>query len=91
MGKKLGIPYAVLFLYNPFLATRPLQTGSFVAYPTSVPDNLLEYQGDDLYYMSTIGDSYLNLALIFGVDLETFRQHNDLWRLQQLPVGCARA
>jgi LysM repeat protein len=87
LAEKLGVPHAALFLYNPFLAARPLQAGSLVAYPTAVPENVLEYEGDELYYTSRIGDSYLNLALIFGVDLETFRQHNDLWRLQQLPAG----
>jgi hypothetical protein len=79
LAEKLGVPHAALFLYNPFLAARPLQAGSLVAYPTAVPENVLEYEGDELYYTSRIGDSYLNLALIFGVDLETFRQHNDLW------------
>ena len=87
LTRTTAIPHAVLRLYNPFLATRPLQTGSSVAYPQSVPPDLLSYDGEDMYYISKIGDSYLNLAFVFGVDLETFRRHNDLWRLQQLPVG----
>lgn len=87
IARKTGVPAPLLLLYNPFLATRPLRVGALVAYPSVVPTNLLEYVGEDLYYTARIGDSYLNLALVFGVDLETFRQHNDLWRLQQLPVG----
>jgi len=87
IAQKTQVPAPFLRLYNPFLAPRLLQAGAFVAYPTTVPDNLLEWQGEELYYTSRIGDSYLNLALVFGVDLETFRRHNDLWRLQQLPVG----
>lgn len=87
LARLTGIPYTVLHLYNPFLATRPLKTGSFVAYPVSTPANLFEFEGNDIYYTSRVGDSYLNLAFVFGVDLETFRRHNDLWRLQQLPTG----
>lgn len=87
IAQETRVPAPFLYLYNPFLAPRPLQAGFFVAYPTTVPDNLLEWEGEELYYTSRIGDSYLHLALVFGVDLETFRRDNDLWRLQQLPVG----
>jgi LysM repeat protein len=87
IAQKTKVPAPFLHLYNPFLAPQPLRPGFFVAYPTTVPDNLLEWEGEDLYYTSRLGDSYLNLALVFGVDLETFRRDNDLWRLQQLPVG----
>jgi LysM repeat protein len=87
LTRTTGVPSALLCLYNSFLAPHPLRAGSFVAYPTSVPVDLLESDEENIYYTSRIGDSYLNLALVFGVDLETFRRHNDLWRLQQLPVG----
>jgi LysM repeat protein len=87
IAQETSVPTPFLLLYNPFLASRPLQAGAVVAYPTTVPHNLLEWEEEELYYTSRIGDSYLNLALVFGVGLETFRRDNDLWRLQQLPVG----
>lgn len=87
LAQTTGVPPLLLRLYNPFLAPRLLQAGAFIAYPLSVSPDLLEYEGEDLYYTSRIGDSYLNLALVFGVAPETFRRDNDLWRLQQLPVG----
>jgi LysM repeat protein len=87
LARTTGVPPLVLRLYNPFLAPRPLQAGAFVAHPLSPPPDLLEDEGEALYYTSRIGDSYLNLALIFGVTPENFRRDNDLWRLQQLPVG----
>lgn len=86
IARKTRVPTPFLLLYNPFLSPRSLQAGAVVAYPTTVPPNLLEWE-EELYYTSRIGDSYLNLALVFGVSLETFRRDNDLWRLQQLPVG----
>jgi len=87
LARETSIPASLLRLYNPFLATRPLQSGAFVCHPPSAPANLLEYEEGDIYYTSRIGDSYLTLAYIFGVDPETFRSDNDLWRLQQLPAG----
>jgi hypothetical protein len=87
LARATGIPADVLRLYNPFLAVRPLQAGSFIAYPPAVPANLLKYEGEEVYYTSRIGDSGLQLALIFGVPLDTFRTDNDLWQLQPLPVG----
>jgi LysM repeat protein len=87
LARETSIPAPLLRLYNPFLATRPLQSGAFVSHPLSVPTNLLEYEEGDIYYTSRIGDSYLTLAYVFGVHPETFRNDNDLWRLQQLPVG----
>src|SRR5713101_6065438 len=80
IAQRIGVPDHLLRLYNPFLAPRPLKAGALVAYPLSVPHDLLEYEGEHLYYTSRIGDSYLNLALVFGTDLETFRRDNDLWR-----------
>lgn len=87
LARQTGIQTPVLRFYNPFLATRPLQTGALVAHPKSTPSLFLESNEDQIYYTSRIGDSYLNLAFVFGVDLETFRRDNDLWRLQQLTPG----
>lgn len=87
LAQQTGIQAPVLRFYNPFLATRSLQTGAIIAYPQSAPSPLLELGENQIYYTSRIGDSYLNLAFVFGVDLETFRRDNDLWRLQQLPPG----
>lgn len=87
VARRTGVPAPLLQLYNPFLAPRPLKAGALVVYPSSVPHDLFEYEGESLYYTSRIGDSYLNLALVFGTDLEVFRRDNDLWRLQQLPAG----
>jgi len=87
VAQRTGIPAPLLQLYNPFLAPRSLRAGALVVYPPSVPHDLFEYEGESLYYTSRIGDSYLNLALVFGTDLEGFRRDNDLWRLQQLPAG----
>ncbi|MGE0683272.1 MAG: LysM peptidoglycan-binding domain-containing protein [Candidatus Binatia bacterium] len=87
LARKTGIPAPLLRFYNPFLALRPLRTGALVAYPQSPPAPVLESDGEHLYYTSRIGDSHLNLAFIFGIDPDTFRQENGLWRLQQLAPG----
>jgi LysM repeat protein len=87
LARKTGIPAPLLRLYNPFLALRPLHSGALVAYPQSPPDPILESDGEHLYYTSRIGDSPLNLAFVFGIDPDTFRQENGLWRLQQLAPG----
>jgi LysM repeat protein len=81
------IPVPLLQLYNPFLAPWPLQSGALVVYPPTIPRDVLEYKGKTLYYTSRLGDSYLHLAFVFGIDLEAFRRDNGLWRLQQLPIG----
>ena len=49
--------------------------------------SLVEVHGATVSYTSRIGDSALNLAQVFGGDLEAFRQEHQLWQLQQLPVG----
>ena len=87
IAQQTGIPAPVLRFYNPFLAIRPLQAGALIAHPQSTPSPLLESDESQFYYTSRVGDSYLNLAFVFGVDLETFRRDNDLWRLQQLSPG----
>lgn len=87
LARRTGLSAPLLRLYNPFLALRPLRSGTLVAHPQSAPAPLLESDGEHLYYTSRIGDSHLNLAFVFGIDLETFRRDNDLWRLQQLAPG----
>ncbi|MGE4091188.1 MAG: transglycosylase SLT domain-containing protein [Candidatus Binatia bacterium] len=87
LSRKTGLPVYILRLYNPFLANRALRHGDLVSYPRRVPDNLFSYRGKSLYYRARIGDSYLMLARVFGVTPETMRADNELWRLQQLPVG----
>jgi len=87
VSQAIGIPVVLLYMYNPFLANRPIQTGTLIAHPIESPLDIIEFDGRNAYYTSRIGDSYLNLAQVFGVDLEAFRRENDLWRLQQLPVG----
>jgi LysM repeat protein len=87
LARTTGIPVAFLYLYNPFLTNRPLRIGALIAHPTTPPLDILEYDGSHAHYTSRIGDSYLNVAHVFRVDLDAFRRENDLWRLQQLPVG----
>jgi hypothetical protein len=58
LARTTGVPPLVLRLYNPFLAPRPLQSGAFVAHPITAPSDLLDYEGEDLYYTSRTGDSY---------------------------------
>ena len=87
LSRRTGIPAPLLRLYNPFLSLRPLRAGALVAHPESTPGPVLESDGESFYYTSRIGDSHLNLAFVFGVDLETFRRDNDLWRLQHLEPG----
>lgn len=87
VSRTTGIPLVFLYMYNPFLANRPLRNGTLITHPLETPLDLVEFDGREAYYTSRIGDSYLNVAQVFGVDLEDFRRENDLWRLQQLPVG----
>ena len=87
MAQRLGIPILQLRLHNPFLATRALRVGQLIAYPQSPRDDLFTTDGDHLLYRARHGDNYLRLAFILGVDLETLREANNLWRLQSLPAG----
>lgn len=87
LARTTRISVVFLHLYNPFLANRPLPTGALIAHPVTPPLDLVKYDGRHANYTSRIGDSYLNVAHVFGVDLDAFRRENDLWRLQQLPVG----
>jgi LysM repeat protein len=87
LAQAVGIPPLLLRLHNPFLGSRPPQAGALIAYPATALPEMFEYEGGVVYYTSRLGDSYFHLAQVFGVDLETFRRDNNLWRLQQLPVG----
>ena len=96
------ISEALLRLYNPMLASYLLQVGMVMTYPALQPQtgqagtqevsqevrgSIVEIHGATVSYTSRIGDSALNLAQVFGLDLEAFRQKHQLWQLQQLPVG----
>ena len=87
MAQRLGSTILQLRLHNPFLANRALRVGQLVAYPQSPRDDLFTTDGDHLLYRARHGDNYLRLAFILGVDLETLREANSLWRLQSLPAG----
>ena len=87
LARTTGISASVLRMYNPFLAAQPLPAGAQIVYPASAPASFLEYEAGSVYYTSRIGDSYVRIAQTLGVDLESFRRDNDLWQLQQLPVG----
>jgi hypothetical protein len=48
-----------------------------IAHPVKLPVDIGEFDGCDAYYTARIGDAYLHVAQVFGVDLETFRRAND--------------
>ena len=87
ISQRIGVSVLQLRMHNPFLATRPLQIGQLMSYPTAARSNLLTTRGNDLEYRTRRGDNYLHLAFILEVDRDEFRDMNDLWRLQTLPVG----
>ena len=87
ISRRLGISILQLRLHNPFLATRALRVGQHVAYPPAPRDHLFTVDGDHLLYRARHGDNYLRLAFVLEVDLETLREANNLWRLQNLPAG----
>ncbi|MDA1093366.1 MAG: LysM peptidoglycan-binding domain-containing protein [Acidobacteria bacterium] len=87
LSQRLGLSILQLRLHNPFLATRALQVGQQVAYPSAPRTDLFTADGDDLLYRTRHGDNYLRLAFVMEVDLETLREANGLWRLQSLPTG----
>ena len=96
---------ALLRLYNPMLASYPVQGGRIMAHPVlesrasthtytgtrgaslGLQKGIAQIRGATLSYTSRIGDSAVNLARVFGADLEVFRQEHQLWQLQQFPVG----
>ena len=75
-------------MHNPFLATRALREGQFVAYPRNPrPDLLVSAGPDHVEYRARLGDNYLHLAFLLGVDRDALRDLNALWHLQTLPPG----
>ena len=86
IAKRVGVSVFQLRMHNPFLSTRALNEGQLMAYPPEPRTDLLTPVGDDLEYRTRHGDNYLHLAFILDVDLNTFREANDLWRLQTLPA-----
>ena len=87
IAQRVGVSILQLRMHNPFLATRALQVGQVMAYPLIPVNDLFSRVGDDLEYRTRHGDNYLHLAFILGVDRDTMREANDLWRLQTLPAG----
>ena len=87
ISRRLGLSILQLRLHNPFLATRALRVGQLIAYPPAPRDDLFTTDGDHLVYRARHGDNYLRLGFVLGVDLDTLRDANGLWRLQSLPAG----
>jgi hypothetical protein len=50
-----GIPVGLLYLYNPFLAHRPLQTGALIAHPVKLPVDIGEFDGRCILYLADWG------------------------------------
>ena len=63
--------------------------GQLIAYPPAPRDDLftVDDDGDHLLYRARHGDNYLRLGFVLGVELDTLRDANGLWRLQSLPAG----
>ena len=88
ISQRTGTSILELRMHNPFLATRALRVGQYIAYPreprpnlfTTVDDNMLEYR-------TRWGDNYLHLSFILELDRDRFRDINDLWHIQTLPIG----
>ena len=87
ISARTGISIVQLRLHNPFLATRALRVGQLMAVPPSPRTDLFSPTGDDIEYTTRHGDNYFNLAFTLGVNLNTLRDANSLWRLQTLPAG----
>ena len=88
ISKRTGISVLHLRMHNPFLATRALRVGQFIAYPPEPRTNLLVPAGDDhLEYRARFGDNYLHLAFVLDVSRDDLRELNDLWHLQTVPAG----
>lgn len=88
LAERTGRSVLELRMHNPFLATRPLRTGQFIAYPREPRADLLTPSGDDhVEYRARLGDNYLHLAFVLDIDRDRMREINDLWHLQTLPAG----
>ena len=77
-----------LRMHNPFLATRALRVGQFIAYPLEPRNDLLTPVGNDhVEYRARLGDNYIHLGFVLDIDRDAMRELNDLWHLQTLPAG----
>jgi LysM repeat protein len=82
ISRRLGVPVVQLRLHNPFLASRRLRAGYIAAYPQTPRENLFVVNNGETHFTTRIGDNYMKVAYTLGVDLESMRQVNGLWRLQ---------
>ena len=88
LSRRTGCSVLELRMHNPFLATRALRAGQFVAYPLEPRAGLLTPAGDNhVEYRARLGDNYLHLAFTLEIDRDDMRALNDLWHLQTLPAG----
>lgn len=88
ISQRTGVSLLELRMHNPFLATRALREGQFVAYPRNPrPDLLVPAGPDHVEYRARLGDNYLHLAFLLNVDRDALRDLNALWHLQTLPPG----
>ena len=87
LSQRTGVSVLQLRMHNPFLATRALRVGQFIAYPPEPRTDLFTPAGDDLEYRARLGDNYLHLAFVMEVERDTLREVNDLWHLQTVPPG----
>ncbi|MCY4078020.1 MAG: LysM peptidoglycan-binding domain-containing protein [Acidobacteria bacterium] len=88
LSQRTGASLLELRMHNPFLATRALREGQFIAYPRDRRPDLLGPAGPEhVTYRARLGDNYLHLAYLLEVDRDGMRELNDLWHLQTLPPG----
>ena len=88
LSERTGCSVLELRMHNPFLATRALRTGQFVACPQEPRTGLLTRSGDDhVEYRTRLGDNYIHLGFVLDIDRDEMRELNDLWHLQTLPPG----
>ena len=88
LSQRTGRSVPTLRMHNPFLSTRPLRTGQFVAYPLEPRTGLLTTAGDNrVEYLTRLGDNYIHLGFLLDIDHDAMRETNDLWHLQDLPPG----
>ena len=88
IAERTDVSVVQLRMHNPFLATRALRVGQFIAYPPEPRTELLTATGSDhLEYRARHGDNYLHLAIVLEIDRDELRLQNGLWHLQTLPAG----
>ena len=88
LSQRTGASLLELRMHNPFLATRALREGQFIAYPRDPrPDLLVPAGPEHVEYRARRGDNYLHLAFLLELDRDELRELNDLWHLQTLPPG----